>query len=365
MDHIDTIIIGAGVVGLAIAREVAQSGRETLIVESEAAIGSVTSSRNSGVIHAGIYYRQGSLKAQLCLRGRDMLYRYAAERGIVHKRCGKLIVATADDHIDQLIAWQDCGKGNGVTGLRRLRPAEVKDFEPEIFCKAAVHSPDTGIVDVHELMLALLGDIEAAGGTLALQSPVTEIIPGDPGFVLSIGGDNPMQIRCTHLINAAGLSAQSVARMIKELDPSTIPGQVLGKGNYFSLTGKSPFSMLIYPLPVLGSSGLHATCDLGGRVRFGPDIEWVDHIDYRVDPARQAHFEALIRHYWPGLPDNALQPDYAGIRPKLARASPHDTDFVIQTEREHGMPGLINLYGIESPGLTSSLALGAYVAALV
>lgn len=357
MERVDVIVVGAGVVGLAIARALAMAGREVLILEAENAIGTVTSSRNSGVIHAGIYYKPGSLKAKLCVEGRDRLYAYASERGVAHRRCGKLIVATDDDQIAKLEQFASTARLNGVTGLRLLTAHEAKAIEPEVACVAALLSPDTGIVDVHEYMMALLGDAEAAGATLVLRSRVAGAACVQGGFVLDTGGEVPMQIGCRLLINAAGLGAQSFARSLHGLDAGTIPPQVLAKGNYFSLTGKPPFKMLIYPLPVLGSSGLHATCDLNGRVRFGPDVEWVEHIDYRVDPAREPMFEAAIRRYWPNLPKGALQPDYSGIRPKTARASPHDTDFIVQTQRDHRVPGLVNLYGIESPGLTSSLAL--------
>jgi len=362
MESVDTLIIGAGVVGLAAARALAQRGSEVLVLEAETAIGSVTSARNSGVIHAGIYYKPGSLKARLCVEGRDRLYAYAAEKGIPHKRCGKLVVATEAGQIAQLHAWKKTAEQNGVTGLRLLSPVEAKAMEPEVFCVEAMLSPDTGIVDVHAYLLALLGDAEAAGTTVVLQSPVTGGTVTADGFVVQVGGAAPMEIACRRLVNAAGLGAQNVARSLQGLDPATIPPQVLAKGNYFSLSGKSPFTRLIYPLPVLGSSGLHASCDLAGHVHFGPDVEWVDRIDYRVDPARAALFEEAVRRYYPNLPHGALQPDYAGIRPKLARASPHDTDFVLQGFETHGVRGLVNLYGIESPGLTSSLALGEVVA---
>jgi L-2-hydroxyglutarate oxidase LhgO len=362
MEHIDTIIVGAGVVGLALARELAQKGSEVLLLEAESAVGSITSSRNSGVIHAGIYYHPGSLKARLCVEGRDRLYAYAKERGIPHKRCGKLIVATDESQIAGLKEWQSIGEKNGVAGLRMISAAEAKAMEPEVACVAALHSPDTGIIDVHHYLLALLGDAETSGVMLALHAPVLSGRVTDDGFILSVGGEQAMDVSCRVLINAAGLGAQELARNIQGVDAKTIPPQVLAKGNYFSLTGKQPFTRLIYPLPVLGSSGLHATCDLAGRVRFGPDVEWVDAIDYRVDPARQPKFEEAIRRYWPGLPDGALQPDYAGIRPKLAKASPHDTDFMIQDASVHRVPNLIHLYGIESPGLTSSLAIAAEVA---
>ena len=365
MDHIETIVIGAGVVGLAIARRLAQNGHEVLVLESETAPGTATSSRNSGVIHAGIYYRTGSLKARLCVKGRDQLYAYAAERGIPHRQCGKLIVATDEEQIPQLHEWQKVATQNGVTGMRMLTPAEARVLEPEVFCTAALHVPITGIIDVHPYILVLEGDAEAAGAMVALKTSVTGGAILDEGFVLDVAGDAPSQISCTYLINAAGLGAQEISRHLRGLDPATIPAQILAKGNYFSLSGKQPFSMLIYPLPVLGSSGLHAFCDMAGRVRFGPDVEWVDKIDYSVDPSRAPLFEEAVRRYWPALPKDALQPDYCGIRPKITRTSPHDSDFLIQTSREHKIRNLITLYGIESPGLTSSLALGDYVADLI
>ena len=363
MERIDVIVVGAGVVGLAVARALALAGREVLILEAANAIGTATSSRNSGVIHAGIYYKPGSLKARLCVAGRDRLYAYAAERAVPHKRCGKLVVATQDAQIAQLHAFAEVARQNGVTGLQMLTASEAKAIEPEVFCTAALLSPDTGIVDVHQYLYALLGDAEAAGATLVLNAPVTGGAVTDSGFALDVGGSAPMRIGCRMLVNAAGLGAQALARGLAGLAPATIPPQVLAKGNYFSLAGKPPFKKLIYPLPVLGSSGLHATCDLNGRIRFGPDVEWVDVIDYRVDPSRAPLFAEAIRRYWPGLPEGALQPEYCGIRPKLARASPHDTDFLVQTKRDHGVAGLVNLYGIESPGLTSSLAIGDLVAA--
>lgn len=362
MDHVETIIIGAGVIGLATARALALCGHEVLVVESENVIGSVTSSRNSGVIHAGIYYNPGSLKARLCVEGRDRLYDYAVERGIPHKQCGKLLVATSEDQIPKLKEWHNIALQNGVTGIRPMTPKEAQAMEPEVACVAALHVPITGIIDVHAYMLALQGDAESAGATIALRAPVLEGEISDGGFILDIGGALPMRIMCQNLINAAGLGAQSFSKSLHGLNPSTIPPLVLAKGSYFGINGKPPFQMLVYPLPVMGSSGLHATCDLAGQVRFGPDVEWVDSIDYHVDPERAPGFEEAIRRYWPGLPHGSLQPDYCGIRPKVARGSPHDTDFIIQTERDHHVPRLINLYGIESPGLTSSLALAEEVA---
>jgi len=362
MDSVHTIVIGAGVVGLAIARELALRGREVLVLEAADAIGTVTSARNSGVIHAGLYYRPDSLKARLCVAGRDRLYAYAAARGVAHRRCGKLVSATSAAELPALHALQANAERNGVGEMHWLTPADAHELEPDLACVAALHVPVTGIIDQHEYMLALLGDAEAAGATLVLRAPIMDGAVAADGFTLDVGGAAPTQIACRTLINAAGLGAQQVARGLRGLDPATIPPQILAKGNYFSLTGRSPFRHLIYPLPVLGSSGLHAGFDLAGRLRFGPDVEWVETIDYRVDPAREPLFVAAIRRYWPGLPDGALQPDYAGIRPKLAHASPNDTDFMVQTPRDHGVAGLINLYGIESPGLTASLALASYVA---
>jgi L-2-hydroxyglutarate oxidase LhgO len=365
MDHVDTIIAGGGVVGLAIARRLALSGREVLLLEGEDACGTITSSRNSGVIHAGIYYKPGGLKARLCVEGRQKLYTYAEERGLPHRRCGKLVVATDEAQIAKLHEIQNIATQNGVEGIRLITSEEARELEPEVFCTAALHVSVTGIIDVHPYMLALEGDAEEAGAMIALKTRVTGGEITADGFVLDVAGEAPMQISCTHLINAAGLGAQTLSRNIQGLDPKTVPDLVLAKGNYFSLSGKQPFSMLIYPVPVVGSSGLHAFCDIAGRVRFGPDVEWVDKIDYHVDPARQPQFEAAVRRYWPALPDNMLQPDYCGIRPKLAKAEPHGSDFVIQGSKTHGIRHLINLYGIESPGLTSSLAIGDYVASMM
>lgn len=357
MNQIEAVVIGAGVVGLATARKLASSGKEVLILESEKAIGTATSSRNSGVIHAGIYYQPDSLKATLCVSGRDNLYIYAAERGIPHRRCGKLVVATDDSQIDSLRKLAERGHRNGVAGLKMLTRDDAQAIEANVACTAALLSPDTGMIDTHAYMLSLLGDAENDGATLALNAPVVGVEAMDDGFVVDVGGDPTERIGCQILVNAAGLGAQTVAHAFKGFDRALIPPLVLAKGNYFTCPGKPPFGMHIYPLPVLGSSGLHATCDLNGRIRFGPDVEWVDRIDYRVDATRAAAFETAIQRYWPGLPTGALQPDYCGIRPKIARASPHDTDFIVQSRRDHGYTGLIHLFGIESPGLTSSLAL--------
>ena len=358
-ESVEIVVVGAGIVGLTIARALARRGREVLILEAEGAIGTVTSSRNSGVIHAGLYYRPGSLKARLCTAGRDLLYAYAAAHGVPHQRCGKLVVATDDTETDALAALKENAERNGVAGIRLLTPSEARGIEPDIACAAALDVPVTGIIDQHQLLLATLGDAEAAGATLALKAPVVAGETTAPGFILDVGGAAPTQIGCRMLVNAAGLNAQRVAGSLRGLDRATVPGRRLAKGSYFSLAGPAPFRRLIYPLPVPGSSGLHAGLDLAGRMRFGPDVEWVDRIDYRVDPGREPLFVAAIRRYWPGLPDGALHPDFAGVRPKLA---PERSDFVVQSRRDHGVPGLINLYGIESPGLTASLALADYVA---
>ena len=362
MESVECIVVGAGVVGLAIARALTLQGREVLIIESESTIGSITSSRNSGVIHAGLYYRPGSLKARACVKGREMLYGYAAERDIPHKRCGKLVVATEPGQTAELHKLKENAELNGVTGINLITEAEAKQMEPELACTEALHVPVSGIIDVHELMHALLGDAENGGATLALNAPV---IRGDvtkaKDFQLEIGGAAPMQIGCRLLINTAGLGAQNLSKNLYGLDKKTIPPLVLAKGNYFTLSGKSPFQMLVYPLPVPGSLGLHFSCDMGGQPRFGPDVEWVDHIDYRVDPLRVTQFEEAVHRYWPKLVPGSLSPGYAGIRPKLGANSPHNSEFVIQTHKDHNIPGLINLYGIESPGLTSCLALAQHV----
>ncbi|RKP53464.1 NAD(P)/FAD-dependent oxidoreductase [Pararobbsia silviterrae] len=361
-DTIDCVVIGAGVVGLAIARACAQRGWETVVVEAEHAIGTATSSRNSEVIHAGIYYPQGSLKARLCVEGKHRLYAYCEEKQIAHERCGKLIVATRDDQIDTLHTIRAAANANGVDDLRWLSADEARALEPALACVAALESPSTGIVDSHGLMLALQGDIESAGGMLAFQSPVVGgriEHDGTNGALirLDIGGAEPMELHARRVVNSAGLHAQAIAASLHGLDPASIPQGAYAKGNYYSLAGRAPFSKLIYPVPERGGLGVHLTLDLGHQARFGPDVEWVDTIDYRVDPARAERFYDAIRAYWPALPDGALQPAYAGIRPKIRVAGDTAADFVIQSAAEHGVSGLVNLYGIESPGLTASLAI--------
>ncbi|WP_323000036.1 NAD(P)/FAD-dependent oxidoreductase [Castellaniella sp.] len=359
-ESLDCIIIGAGVVGLAVARACALSGRETLLLEAESAIGTGTSSRNSEVIHAGIYYPQGSLKARLCVQGRQALYAYCTARGVAHRRCGKLIVATQEAQQDRLRQIAAAAAANGVDDLRWLDRRQAQSREPALQCVAALESPSTGIIDSHGLMLALQGDLENAGGLLALRAPVlggTVLTGAGAGILLRIGGEEPMEIIARQVINCAGLHAQSLAASIQGVPPASIPAGRYAKGNYYALSGKSPFSRLIYPVPEPGGLGVHLTLDLAGQARFGPDVEWVDAIDYAVAPARANGFYAAIRRYWPELPDQALHPSYAGIRPKLVAAGGQDADFMIQDAATHGVPGLINLYGIESPGLTSCLAI--------
>lgn len=364
MEQIDAVVIGAGVVGLAVARELALQGLEVMVLESENAIGTGTSSRNSEVIHAGIYYPAGSLKARLCVQGKEMLYAYCAERGVAHQRLGKLIVATSAEQVAQLSAIQTKAAANGVHDLCPLAAAQAKALEPALRCEAALLSPSTGIVDSHGLMLALQGDLENAGGLLALCSPVRSIGVGQgtashPLRVLAQDGTE-LAARC--VVNAAGLNAVALARRTEGLNPALLPHAHYAKGNYFTLAGKAPFSRLIYPVPEAAGLGVHLTLDLGGQAKFGPDVQWVDDpTDLQVDPARGDAFYAEVRRYWPGLPDGALQAGYAGMRPKISGTHEAAADFLIQGPRQHGVPGLVNLLGIESPGLTSCLAIASEV----
>lgn len=365
MDQIDCVVIGAGVVGLAVARGLAARGREVIVLEAADAIGTSTSSRNSEVIHAGLYYPRGSLKAALCVRGREMLYDYCATRNVAHTRCGKLLVATAANQIPQLEAILARGKENGVFDLTRISGAEALALEPALECVAAVYSPQTGIVDSHQLMLALQGDAERDGAVVALKSPVDSIEAISGGFVVKVGGEAPMELRAACVVNSAGLAANKLARRIRGLDARHVPPLYLARGNYFSMSGRVPFSRLIYPMPNEAGLGVHLTLDLGGQARFGPDVEWIDSIDYNVDPRRAETFYPQIRSYWPALPDGALQPAYAGIRPKLSGPGEPAADFLIQGAASHGVRGLVNLFGIESPGLTASLAIAQRVCELV
>jgi len=363
-ETVDCVVIGAGVVGLAVARALALAGREVIVVEAAEGIGTETSSRNSEVIHAGIYYPKGSLMAETCVAGRRLLYAYCAEHGVPHLNCGKLIVATNQQESELLASIKGRAEANGVEGMRFLSGAEAMAMEPNLQCTAALLSPATGIVDSHSYMLALQGDAESRGAMLAFHSPVTTGRATDQGIELEVGGAEPMRLRCRLVINSAGLHAPTLARKIEGMPPDRIPTAYYAKGNYFTLAGRSPFSRLIYPVPVPGGLGVHITVDLGGQAKFGPDVEWIPGIDYTVDPHRSDKFYAAVRKYWPALKDGALQPGYAGIRPKIVPPGAPAQDFTIQGPGEHGISGLINLFGIESPGLTASLALAERVSAL-
>ena len=360
MEQVDAVVIGAGVIGLAVARALALQGREVLVLEAADGIGTGTSSRNSEVIHAGIYYPQGSLKARLCVEGKALLYSYCDERGVGYSRCGKLIVATQASQLGQLQAIIDKAAANGVHDLRLLTREQAQALEPQLECVAAIHSPSTGIVDSHALMLALQGDLEAAAGMVVLNSPLAHASCAQDAITLVAEDGTTLVARS--VVNAAGLQAQALARRFVGLGAQHVPPSHYAKGNYFTLAGRSPFSRLIYPVPEAAGLGVHLTLDLGGQAKFGPDVQWVDSPDdLVVDPARGEAFYAEVRKYWPGLPDGSLQAGYAGIRPKIQSPSEPARDFLIQGPADHGVPGLVNLFGIESPGLTSSLAIGRYV----
>lgn len=357
MQDIDDVVIGAGVIGIAVARALALAGREVLIIERERHFGTGTSSRNSEVVHAGIYYPKGSLKARFCVEGRRKLYAFCASRGVPHLQCGKLVVAANGTQEALLAQIAARAAANGVD-LQFLGSAGARALEPEISCTAALLSPATGIVDSHALMLAMLGEAESGGATVAYGTSLSRIEPQEDGFALYHVDEEQPILLARNLINAAGLHATDVARTISGLSPDHIPRQHFAKGNYFSYAGPSPFRRLIYPVPVAGGLGIHATLDLAGRVRFGPDVEWCETIDYGVCDRRAEPFYAAIREYWPGLPTGSLRADYAGIRPKLCGPDQQPADFLISGPDAHGLQGLINLFGIESPGLTAALAIG-------
>lgn len=362
MDKIDCAVIGAGVVGLAVARALALEGREVFVVEAQAAIGMETSSRNSEVIHAGLYYPTGSLKAKLCVAGRDALYAYARERGIPHERCGKLVVATSEAQRAKLAAIHAQAHANGCTEVVELSAEQARSLEPALSCVAALSSPSTGIIDSHAFMLALQGDAENAGAMFAFDSRIVAGSTSADGIVLHVraGDGTEMELEAATVVNCGGLWAPQIADQIAGLNDGTIPTPYFAKGNYYSLAGKAPFSRLIYPVPEAGGLGVHLTLDLGGQARFGPDVEWINgsDIDYAVDPKRADKFYREIRAYWPDLPDTSLQPAYSGVRPKISGPNEPAADFLFAS---HGNPHYLGLYGIESPGLTASLAIAEHV----
>jgi L-2-hydroxyglutarate oxidase LhgO len=368
MEKLDAVVVGAGVVGLALARALALAGREVMVIENHAAIGMETSSRNSEVVHAGLYYPTNSLKARLCLAGRSALYDYCAERGVAHRRCGKLIVAATSAQRPKLEAILAQAHANGCTEVRQIDVAEAHEMEPALSCVAALHSPMTGIVDSHGFMLAMQGDAENAGAMFAFDSRLVEGETVERGIVIRVraGDGSEIELETSLLVNCAGLWAPRTARTIHGLDRAAIPRAWFAKGNYYSLAGKAPFSHLIYPVPEPGGLGVHLTLDLGGQARFGPDVEWLgedlDDIPYAVDPARAARFYREIRTYWPDLPDASLQPAYAGVRPKIVAPDGAAADFLLTG---HGNPHYLGLYGIESPGLTASLALADHALTLL
>ena len=359
--QLDAVVVGGGVVGLAVARALSACGREVTLLEAETRLGTHVSSRNSEVIHAGIYYPPESLKAQLCVRGKQQLYDFCEREGVPHRRLGKLIVATRDEELPALEAILDNARRSGVGDLVQLDSDEAREREPAVHAVAALFSPSTGIVDSHALMGALRRTAEAAGAQTVVGSPVLSGRVLENGFELRVGGEEPSLLRCRTLVNSAGLFAQQVARSLEGVPGSSIPERHLAKGHYFTFSGRSPFRHLVYPVPVPGGLGVHVTLDLAGQARFGPDVWWIDELDYRFDEGRAVEFYAAIRRYFPGLADGALSAGYTGIRPKLSPAGAPPADFLVQGPSEHGVPSLVNLYGIESPGLTSSLALADLV----
>lgn len=351
------LVIGAGVIGLAVARAAALAGHEVVVAEAENAIGTGISSRNSEVIHGGMYYPTGSLRARHCVAGRRLLYSFCATHGVPHRKCGKLVVATSDAELAKIETIAAQGRSNDVEGLEMIGGNAARALEPELSCIGALHSPETGIIDGHAYMLALRGDLEDAGGAVALNTPVTGATRKGGRWQVTFGGRDADSFAFDAIVNCAGLRAQAVARTMDGYPATRVPKLVLAKGNYFTFAGKPPFSRLIYPTPMVGGLGVHVTLDLAGRMRFGPDVEWIEREDYAVDPARAELFYARIRTYWPGLRDGALSPDYSGIRPKITGKGEPQADFLIDAPAQHGLRGLVQMFGIESPGLTSSLSL--------
>jgi L-2-hydroxyglutarate oxidase LhgO len=351
------LVVGAGAVGLAVARAAAIAGHEVIVAEKAAGIGTGVSSRNSEVIHAGLYYPTGSLRAHHCPRSRRMLYDYCASHGVPHRKCGKLVVATNESEVPRLEIVFKQAAANGVEGIDIIEGAAAKRLEPELACLAAMRSPETGIIDSHAFMLALRGDIEDRGGVVAFNTPIERLRREGGGWEVAFGGSDPQSITVDAVVNSAGLGAQALARATEDYPSERVPRLVLAKGNYFGFSGRPAFTRLIYPVPVPGGLGVHVTLDLAGRMRFGPDVQWIDEENYDVDLTRAAAFYARIRDYWPRLPDNSLAADYAGIRPKLTGPGEPAADFMIAGPREHGLPRLVHMFGIESPGLTSALSL--------
>ena len=351
------LVVGAGVIGLAVARAAALAGHDVIVAEAADSIGTGISSRNSEVIHAGLYYPTGSLRALHSVRGRRMLYEYCVSHGIPHNKCGKLLVATNEQEVGKVESISAQGIANGVEGLEMIGGNTARALEPEVWCIAALQSPESGIVDGHGLMLALRGDLEDRGGMVAFKTPIERMEFCSRQWRVHFGGREPGQLDVDAVVNAAGLGAQALARRIAGYPADQVPRLVLAKGNYFAYAGRPVFSRLIYPTPVDGGLGVHVTVDLAGRMRFGPDVEWIEHESYTVDRTRAAAFYQRIRGYWPGLPDDSLVPDYCGIRPKLTGPGEPAADFMIAGPEQHGLPALVNLFGIESPGLTASLSL--------
>lgn len=366
---IETAVVGGGVIGLAVARALADAGQDVMLLERHRRLGSETSSRNSEVIHAGIYYPPGSMRARLCVAGKEMLYRFCAENGVAHRRCGKLLVATHADEMAKLEGIADYAARNGVTEMRRLTATDVKVLEPEVACVAAYLSSSTGIIDSHGLMQALEGAIEAAGGAVVLNTAVASVQANGETFVLETrSGTEPGTLTSRNLVLAAGLGGSALASTMTWPAGYSVPQTFPARGHYFAFSGRAPFDHLVYPMPTGAWLGVHLTLDIAGRARFGPDIEWCETADYAFDDqggARLARFENEIRRYWPGLPAGSLAPDMVGVRPKIYREGEPAADFAIHGPREHGIDRLVALYGMESPGLTSSLAIGAYVADLL
>ena len=359
--RMEVLVIGGGVVGLAVGRAAARAGHDVVVAEAENAIGTGISSRNSEVIHAGMYYPTGTLRARHCVAGRRMLYRFLEEHGVPHKKCGKLVVATNEAELAKIESIEKQGQINGVEGLEMIGGNAARAMEPELFCIGALLSPETGIIDGHRYMLALRGDIEDRGGAIALSTPVVGAARKNGRWAVRFGGREPGTFEFDAVVNCAGLRAQAVARTMDDYPAARVPRLVLGKGNYFACAGKPAFTRLIYPTPIEGGLGVHVTLDLAGRMRFGPDVEWVEEENYAVNPARAQVFYDRIKTYWPALPEGALLPDYSGIRPKITGKGEGQADFLIDAPAQHGLPGLVQMFGIESPGLTSSLSLAEEV----